>query len=293
MKTILIGAGSDLGIHIDGAKEGPKRLLTDLANFYNGEQVLIEQDRAIIKSRSLADKRKNQVELQKFNTTLYNLELEHFNQDYFPITIGGDHSITIATTLADIKKHENIGMICITPKSRYNTFETTATGNIHDLSIAAINGYKCNELKNFHTGNIVASKNTVIIGIDTLTRQERDNIKYAGGATVFTIEQIKKQEIEPMIEQAFLIACEKTNKVHISFDLGIFSSNISIGVSIPEENGITEEEGMAILNAILKHIDKISAFDLVEFNPKRDNNRKTEQLAVNILAKTIMTAQRN
>lgn len=293
MKTILIGAGSDLGVHIDGAKAGPKRLLTDLANFYNGEQTLIEQDINIIKSRSLADKRKNQVELQKFNTTLYDLELKYLNQNYFPITIGGDHSITIATTLADVAKHENIGMICITPKSRYNIFETTATGNIHDLSIAAINGYKCNELKSFHTGNTVLSKNTVIIGVDSLTRQERDNIKYAGGATVFTIEEMKKQEIEDMIEQAFLVATEKTNGVHISFDLGIFSSSISIGVSIPEENGIPEEQGMMILNAILKHIDKITAFDLVEFNPERDTNRKTEQIAVNILAKTIMTAQRN
>lgn len=293
MKTVLIGAGSDLGIHIDGTKSGPKRLLADLVNFYNGEQTLIEQETNIIKSRSLADKRKNQVELQKFNTKLYNLELEYLNQDYFPITIGGDHSITIATTLANIKKNGNIGMICITPKSRYNTFETTATGNIHDLSIAAINGYKCNELKSFHTGNTVLSKNTVIIGVDTLTRQERDNIKYAGGATIITIAEMKKQEIEDLIEQAFLIANEKTNGVHISFDLGIFSSNIAVGVSIPEENGITEEEGMTILNAILKHIDKITAFDLVEFNPERDSNRKTEQIAVNILAKTIMTAQRN
>jgi len=66
MKTVLIGAASDLGIHIDGARNGPKRLFEDLTNFYQGEEVILEQDSMIIKSRSLADKRKNQVEIQKF-----------------------------------------------------------------------------------------------------------------------------------------------------------------------------------------------------------------------------------
>ena len=44
---------------------------------------------------------------------------------------------------------------------------------------------------------------------------------------------------------------------------------------------------MEICDTILEHFNEVTAFDLVEFNPLRDVGRKTEQIAVNILAKTI------
>ena len=34
---------------------------------------------------------------------------------------------------------------------------------------------------------------------------------------------------------------------------------------------------------ILNHLDQVTSYDLVEFNPLRDKDRKTEQIAVNIL----------
>lgn len=291
MKTVLIGAASDLGIHIDGARNGPKRLLEDLTNFYQGEEVILEQNSMIIKSRSLADKRKNQVEIQKFNATLYNTELKYLEDGYFPITVGGDASISIASCFANAMKNENIGLIYFCADARYHTFATTATGNIHDLCLAAINNYKCGELKSYHSGNVVLSKNTVIIGVQNMNRQLRDNIKYSG-ATVFTLEEIRRDGIESIMTRAFEIASEKTTAIHVGFDLGIFSPDVGLGVSIPEEDGISEEEGMAFLNSILTQIDKVNAFDLVEFSPERDIGRKTEQVAVNILAKVIMSAQR-
>lgn len=33
METIIIGAGSDLGVHIDGARLGPEQLLNDIKAF--------------------------------------------------------------------------------------------------------------------------------------------------------------------------------------------------------------------------------------------------------------------
>lgn len=291
MKTVLIGAGSDLGSHIDGARLGPKRLIDDLASFHQGKKILLEQNSAIIKSRSLADKRKNEVEVLKFNKALYDTELQYLNQGYFPITIGGDHSIAIASSLASMKKNTNIGMIWIDIHSNYHTYQSTPTGNLYELALASINGYHCRELSSFHEGEWVPSKNTVIVGAKSIDKKERENLKYSG-VTVFTMDDIRTQGLEAVMEQAFLIAAEKTNGVHISFDLGVFSSEFSLGVSIPEEDGLTEEEGIQILDQVLMQIDKITSFDLVEFNPMRDDGRKTEQIAVNILAKTIMSAEK-
>ena len=70
MRTMIFGAGTDLGVHIDGANLGPVQLLNDIKAFYQGETYLLERDTDIIKSRNLSDRRKNEYEIEKFNSTL-------------------------------------------------------------------------------------------------------------------------------------------------------------------------------------------------------------------------------
>lgn len=290
MKTILIGAGSDLGVHIDGAHLGPTQLFNDLKDFYKGEKLSYIQDENIIKSRNLSDRRKNEYEIDKFNTKMYNDILEKMQNNYFPILVGGDHSVAVASALADSAINENIGIIWIDAHPDYNTFETTTTGNIHGLPLAAINGYKNNELRYFHKGKVIQAAKTVVVGARSIDEKEKENIKYSG-ITVFTTEDIKKQGVEKIMEQAFKIAGARAKSIHISYDLDVIDPEIAPGVSVPEFDGINEEEAMAINKYIIKNLDKISSYDLVEFNPLRDVNRKTEQIAVNILAETIRAVE--
>lgn len=290
MKTIVIGAGSDLGVHIDGAHLGPVQLMNDLKGFYKGESISLIQDENIIKSRNLSDRRKNEYEIDKYNTTLYKAILEKIKDDYFPITIGGDHSIAVASALASTKKNNDIGIIWFDAHTDYNTFETTVTGNIHGLPLAAINGYKTHELRYFHDGNIIQPSKTVVVGARSIDDWEKDNIKYSG-ITVFTTADIKEKGLETIVEEAFKIAGNKTNGIHISYDLDLIDPEVAPGVSIPEFDGISEEEAMKINEIIIKHMDEVVSYDLVEFNPLRDQNRKTEQIAVNLLAQIIRAAE--
>ena len=89
------------------------------------------------------------------------------------------------------------------------------------------------------------------------------------------------------MEKAFEIAGYKTRGVHISYDLDVIDPEIAPGVSIPEFNGINNEEAIEICDYIIDKFDTVSSFDLVELNPLRDIDRKTEQIALNILAKVI------
>ncbi len=290
MKTIIVGAGSDLGVHIDGAHLGPVQLMNDLKGFYQGETISFIQNEEIIKSKNLSDRRKNEFEIDQFNTTLYNAIVEKEKQEYFPILIGGDHSVSVASALASAKVYHDIGIIWFDAHTDYNTFETTVTGNIHDLPLAAINGYKNHELRYFHDGNVIQATKTVVVGARSIDDWEKDNIRYSG-ITVFTTQDIKEKGIDSIVEEAFKIAGYKTKGIHISYDLGLIDPEIAPGVSIPEFDGITEEEAMKINELILKHMDDIVSYDLVEFNPLRDQNRKTEQIAINLLAQAIRGAQ--
>lgn len=291
MKTVIIGAGSDLGVHIDGAHLGPLQLMNDMKNIYHGEMINLMQDEKIVKSRNLSDKKKNNVEVEKFNTALYKIELKKLEEGLFPITLGGDHSISISSALADSKINDgHVGMIWIDAHTNYNTLETTVTGNLHGLSCAAITGYKCEELRTFFDGEYIDPRKTVIIGARSIDPWEEDNLRYAG-VTIYSTEDLRTKGIKTVIEEAFKIAMERNKSVHVSYDIDIIDPDIAPGVSVPEVDGITEQEATDILEAVLKHINDISSMDIVEFNPLRDENRKTEQIALNLLARTVQVVE--
>ena len=290
MRPIIFGAGTDLGVHIDGAQLGPVQLINDLKSFYTGEVMLFERDKDIIKSRNLSDRRKNEYEIEKFNTALYKNMVEKIKEEYFPIMIGGDHSAAIPSALASAKVNVDIGIIWIDAHTDYNTFETTVTGNIHGLPLAAITGYKCNELRYYHNGKIIQPSRTVIVGARSIDEKEKDNLRYAG-VTVFSTEDIKEKGIDAVMDEAFKIAGYKTKGIHVSYDLDVIDPDVAPGVSIPEFDGINEEEAMKINDYLIKHINDIVSFDLVEFNPLRDEDRKTEQIALNILAQIIRAVE--
>ena len=290
MKTIIFGAGSDLGVHIDGASLGPEQLINDISTFYKGEIMSYKQDPNIIKSRNLSDRRKNEYEIEQFNATLYKAIIEKNKDEYFPITVGGDHSVAIASALACAKTNVDVGIIWIDAHTDYNTFKTTITGNIHGLPLAAINGEN-RELSSFHDGKIIQAARTVIIGARSIDDGERDNVKYSG-VTVFSTEDVKEKGIEAVMDEAFKIAGHKTKGIHVSYDLDVIDSKVAPGVSVPEDNGLTEEEAMEINKYLVKHMADILSFDLVEFNPLRDVDRKTEQIALNILSQIVAAAEK-
>ncbi len=290
MRTMIFGAGTDLGVHIDGADLGPVQLMNDLKSFYKGESMMFSKDKDIIKSRNLSDRRKNEYEVEKFNSLLYKNMVDKIKEEYFPIMIGGDHSAAIASALASTKVNIDVGMIWIDAHTDYNTFETTVTGNIHGLPLATINGYKNSDLRSYHDGKIIQTSKTVIIGARSMDDAEKDNVRYSG-VTVFTTQDIKEKGVEAVMEEAFKIAGYKTKGIHVSYDLDVIDPDICPGVSIPEFDGISEEEAMQINEYIVKNFKDVLSFDLVEFNPLRDVERKTEQIALNILAQIIRAAE--
>lgn len=291
MKAIVIGAGSDLGVHIDGAKLGSVQLLNDLQSFYKGETASFQQPEDVIKSRNLSDREKNKYELEEFNTKLYNNILVKTKEEFFPIVVGGDHSVGMASALASIKHQPDIGTIWISAHTNYCTRETTTTGNLNEFSLMTVSNQKNSEYRHYHDGQIIQPSKTVIIGVREISQNQKDDLKYSG-VTVFTMDDIKEKGIEEIIEQAFNIATFKTQGVHVSFSLDVLDPEIAPGVSAPIDDGLTQEEALKIHETIAQNIEDVVAYDLVEYNPLKDENRKTEQIAVNLLAKVLKAVEK-
>lgn len=286
MKHIdIIDAATDLGVCIDGAKLGAEAITKKLNN-ENIHEIYTVKSQDVEKDRSKGNKKKNLEPLNEFNERLYHRVERSIEEQKFPITIGGDHSISIASALASIKKHTNMGIIWIDAHGDYNTFETTITGNIHGLPLAAITGYEKNYLTSFHIGNKYNYSNTVIVGGRDIDELERVNLEKAG-VKVFSTEEIHEQGMKNIMSKAIKIASNGTNGIHISYDLDVIDPKIAPGVSVPAKNGINLEEAYEAVDEIIKYEEIIKSIDLVEYNPKFDIEDKTKKIAINMLEKII------
>ena len=286
MRSIdIIDACTDLGVSVDGAALGPEILTEDFSNENVGNIYILHADEDG-KEKEKDNKKKNLKKLNEFNIELYNRVLKSIDEKKFPLTIGGDHSLVIASALASIKKNQNLGIIWIDAHGDYNTFKTTITGNIHGLPLAVIDGYEKMYLADFHNGSFYNPKNTVIVGGRDIDPLEQENLKDAG-VTVFTTEEVHEKGMKAVMEEAVKIACDNTNGMHISYDLDVIDPVICPGVSVPAKDGINLEEAYEAVDQIIKYKNKLKSLDLVEYNPLKDIDNKTKVVAKTILESLI------
>lgn len=288
MKKIdIIAACSDLGVHVTGSNLGPEILINNIDKNNINEIKKINYDNKYIKELEKNNLKKNLNELNLFNNKLYNEINSSLLNNMLPITIGGDHSIAIASGLASINKYQNMGIIWFDAHGDFHTFNTTSSGNIHGLPFAAVTGYEKKLVSDFHKGNYFNFKNAVLFGArDIDAPHEINNLKDAG-VTIITTEDIKKYGMESMCKKAFDIVSNGTNGIHISYDLDCIDCDIAPGVSIPVKNGLNLDEAYYFVDYIIKNKEKIKSIDLVELNPLRDKEKVTEKIATNILNKFI------
>ena len=163
MKNIdIIAACSDLGVHVNGSNLAPNILINNINKNNINKIKEINYDNNYIKESDKNNLKKNLNELNSFNKNLYNEINNSLSNEMFPLTIGGDHSIAIASALASINKYNNLGIIWFDAHGDFHTFDTTSSGNIHGLPFAAVTGYEKNLLTDFHSGNYFNFENAVL-----------------------------------------------------------------------------------------------------------------------------------
>lgn len=280
MKITVVNACSDLGVKINGSNKGPL-LLNDFITPVDNIITINKKD--VKKELEEGNKKRNIKYVNEFNEKLYNAIIEENN---FVITIGGDHSIAIGSDLASKKKHSNIGLIWIDAHSDFHNMESTITGNIHGMPFATITGQNGNELSFFFDGKYYNPEDVVLVGGRDIEAPEYVNLKNAG-VKIFTTEDIKRHGVKQIMDEAYMIACAKTDGLHISYDLDVIDPLIAPGVSVKAENGINEKEAYQIVDEIIDKPTLLKSFDLVEYNPDYDIDNRTKKIAMNILNKII------
>src|SRR5260370_26164098 len=128
----------------------------------------------------------------------------------FPLVLGGDHSVA-AGTVAGVaefyrKQQQKIGLIWIDAHADINTPETSPSGNVHGMPLAAILGLGPAELANiFNFFPKVQRENCVLICVLDADAREKENIPKPG-ISPYTIPDIANPGMRTVIEEALRIS---------------------------------------------------------------------------------------
>lgn len=200
----------------------------------------------------------------------------------FPLVLGGDHSIAIGTLAGVAKHYKNLGVIWYDAHGDLNTAETSPSGNIHGMPLAASIGLghpALTEIGGYSPK--VKPENVVIIGARSLDEGERALIKDTG-IKVYTMHEIDRMGMAKVMEETISYFKDRTDGVHLSLDLDGLDPNDAPGVGTPVIGGISYRESHLAME-MLEEAKIITSAEFVEVNPILDDKNKTASIAVGLM----------
>jgi len=200
----------------------------------------------------------------------------------FPLVLGGDHSIALGSIAGVTRMHKNVGVIWIDAHADFNTYETTPSGNIHGMILAASVGIGESRLTNMGGWSPKVNKqNIVIVGARDLDPNEQVRLR-EHAIRVFTMSDIDQKGISDVMRQAITIAGQGNDGIHLSLDMDALDPKDAPGVGTPVKGGLTYREAHLAMEMIADS-RQLVAMDVVEVNPILDRENATALLAVELV----------
>jgi arginase len=287
----IIGVPLDLGAGRRGVDMGPSALrIAGIGDQIAalGRTVVDRGDlpAPIAETQRPADTRKKYIkDIARVCQHLHDIALTSLDAGALPLVLGGDHSLaagSVAASAAWVQRTESrpLGLIWVDAHGDMNTPETTTSGNVHGMPLAALLGNEPVELASIGASPSVVPRHTVLVGIRNLEEQEKEQIRRSG-VHVFTMKDIDRDGIARVAERAIALAAEGTGGIHVSFDMDVCDPTIAPGVGTPVKGGLDYREAHMVMEMVADS-RRLVALDLVEINPTLDLRNTTAELATEL-----------
>jgi arginase len=180
------------------------------------------------------------------------------------------------------KTGRRLGLLWVDAHGDCNTPETSPSGNIHGMPMAAALGYGVKLLTNLAgVVPMIEPQRTVLLGARDLDLGERENIKKFG-IHVLTMRQIDERGVSECMREALSILSDCSDGFHMSFDIDSLDPSVAPGVGTPVSGGLTIREAHLIMEMVAD-TQAMTSCDLVEVNPTLDQRNTTANLACELL----------
>ena len=212
-----------------------------------------------------------------------------------PLILGGDHSIAIgsfAGVASHFKKQDkSVGLIWFDAHADMNTPESTPSGNIHGMPLAALLGFGTKELT--HVAGFAPKLDPRLcahVGARDIDPGERELIRKLG-VRFFTMREIDERGMSACMDDAIKIAAGGSAGYSVTFDVDVLDPGDAPGSGTLVRGGLTYREAHLGMEKIAE-AGGMRSLEVVEINTALDFNNKTAELGVELilsaLGKTIL-----
>ena len=202
-----------------------------------------------------------------------------------PIVLGGDHSVALGTLGGLASVHGPGGVLWIDAHPDVNTPETSPSGNVHGMGLAAALGLAGERFaSDAWPLPAVDPKRAALVGIRHTDEGERRLLREAG-VRVFTMSEIDRIGVERAVREA-LDRVSGPGFVHVSLDMDALDPELAPGVGTPVRGGLTYREAHLALELVAE-AGVAGSLEVVEVNPILDRENTTALTAVELVASAL------
>ena len=289
-RVAIIGAALDLGAGRRGVDMGPSAIrYAGLSDRLLGAGIEVEDrgnvEAPLAETLATGDERAGFLDAILETCGRIAGEVERARSDGLtPLVLGGDHSIAIGT-MSGLAASGPGGVLWLDAHGDLNTPETTPSGNVHGMPLAAVLGV-CGE--SFSNDGLrlpaVDSNRVALVGVRSLDPGEQALVRELGMA-VYTISDLDRRGVEPVMDEA-LERIGGGAFVHVSVDLDVVDPEVAPGVGEPVRGGLSYRDAHLALELVAE-AGVLDSLELVEVNPIRDHENTTAGLAVELAASAL------
>src|SRR6476646_2176322 len=204
----------------------------------------------------------------------------------FPLVLGGDHSVALGSLVGMAQARGGPGgVVWIDAHGDLNTPETSPSGNVHGMVLAAALGRAGDAFRRdgWPLPAVVPGK-VALVGVRSLDDGERELLQTLG-AKVFTMSEIDRIGVEPCMREALAHAAGAAF-LHVSFDMDVVDPDQAPGVGTPVKGGLSYREAHLVMETVAES-GLLDSLDVVEVNPILDRENATGELAVELVASAL------
>lgn len=292
MNINLIGVPINYGCDRQGADQGPSKLrehhIIDVIK-ETGHTAYDLGDISIPKV-SLGEKydgHKNMKYLNpiiNINTNLAEQVYCSLKANNFPFIVGGDHCLGMGSIAGASKHFKEIAVIWVDAHGDINTHETSPSGNIHGMPLAASMNVGHHSLTDIYfESQKVKPENVYILGARDMDPGEIQLAKDLN-LNLYNMDIVKEKGLENILGTIIdKIRSSSVDGVHLSFDIDVLDKSIVPGTGTAVYEGFELEEGKLILSKLLGE-GFVTSMDFVELNPLLDDpDEKTVKACMDMI----------
>ncbi len=202
-----------------------------------------------------------------------------------PITLGGDHSLAagsipgVARTLR--ARSTELAVIWVDAHADMNTPETSPSGNVHGMPLAAVLGLGPAELVAVGGGASVRPEHVALIGLRNLDEHEKALVRRSG-VRAYSMTDLDRRGVGAILDEVLSTFAATAGGIHLSLDLDGLDPEVVPGVGTPVRGGLSYREAHLLCEMVAES-NRLVAMDVAELNPILDVRNHSAEVGTELI----------